>query len=72
MTGDINISGALSVSPQARVDTIVGEELLLWCSATASPPPNYQWLQQTSSREVRVLGYEPTLQMQAISFRTGR
>jgi hypothetical protein len=57
-----------SVSPQARVEAIAGEELLLRCSATASPPPNYQWLQQTSSGEVRVLGYESTLRIQAISY----
>ena len=45
-----------AVSPQARVEAVAGEELLLRCSATASPPPNYQWLQQLATGEVLVRG----------------
>ena len=56
------------VSPQARVEAVAGEELLLRCSARASPPPNYQWLQQLSSGEVLVRGYESTLRIESINY----
>ena len=57
-----------AVSPQAKVEAVAGEELLLRCSAQASLVPNYQWLQQLASGEVLVRGYEPTLEIESINY----
>ena len=57
----------VKVSP-SKADVRAGDKLTLHCFCESHPVAEYTWLQQLTSGEVLIRGYEPILVIQAVTF----